>query len=107
MPTRSSASAANAARPTVSPEEAVAALAADYDPELVASTLRRLQRYQAESGRTCERCQERKPLSAFSRDSRDPVGLRRYCRECDARAYQARVSDPLRVAAALYNSEAP
>ncbi len=71
-------------------EESVARLAAEYDEDLVASAVRRLRQLQGESGRTCERCRERKPLGAFSRDSRDPVGLRRYCRACDSAAYQAR-----------------
>lgn len=42
------------------------------------------------SGKTCERCRKDKPLSSFSRDSRNRDGLRRYCRECDADAYKQR-----------------
>lgn len=76
--------------------EYMAGIAAEYDAELVAPVLRRLARYQAESGRTCERCGERKRLGDFGRDSREPSGRLRYCRECkreqNAISYAKRVS---------------
>jgi hypothetical protein len=78
---------------SLSPEELVADVAASYDAELVASSIRRLHALQAGSGRTCERCHERKSLSGFSRDARDPIGLRRYCRGCASAAYRARTAD--------------
>ena len=76
-----------------SPEELVAAVAGQYDDDgtLTEDALLRLKRRQEASGKTCERCKERKPLSAFSRDARNRDGLRRYCRECAATEYQKRV----------------
>ncbi|QNJ56566.1 HNH endonuclease [Arthrobacter phage Elezi] len=41
------------------------------------------------SGKECDRCRETKRLSAFSKDSREPDGLMRYCRACRAAAYRA------------------
>jgi len=72
--------------------EYMAGIAAEYDAELVAPVLRRLARYQAESGRACERCHERKRISEFSRDSRDPSGRRRYCKPCASAEYRTRVN---------------
>ncbi len=34
------------------------------------------------SGKTCSKCQEEKPLSAFTRDGQRPDGLSPWCREC-------------------------
>lgn len=42
------------------------------------------------SGKTCDRCDEDKPLADFSRDSREPDGLRRYCRKCAKESYARR-----------------
>jgi hypothetical protein len=75
-----------AARSAPTAEELVSAVAAEYSPELVDSAVRRLHSYQGGSGRRCERCMERKPLTGFSRDARDKSGLRRYCRECQAKS---------------------
>jgi hypothetical protein len=76
----------------VSPEERLAAIANDYDPEgeLAASALRALARRLADSGKVCARCSAKKRLAHFSRDSREHDGLRRYCRECASLEYRAR-----------------
>lgn len=72
----------------------VADLAARYDlagqgeGTLPASVVRRLHARRAASGKTCERCQERKSLGAFSRHARNPDGLRAYCRNCASDMYQ-------------------
>ncbi|QPX62398.1 hypothetical protein SEA_WARDA_68 [Arthrobacter phage Warda] len=76
-------------------ESLVARVAARYDSgngeaeALTAQALARLAQRRRHSGKTCERCKEDKPLSAFSIDSRNPDGLRRYCRACRSAAYRA------------------
>ena len=73
----------------IDPENLVAQVAAQYDDEegeLTRSALLLLQQRRAAAGKTCERCRERKPLSAFSKDARNPDALRRYCRTCAAKA---------------------
>jgi hypothetical protein len=76
----------------VDPRDLIIETALDYDPEglLVEPALARLAWRKARSGKTCERCRERKALAAFARDSRNTDGLRRYCRECAALADRAR-----------------
>jgi hypothetical protein len=79
---------------TEAPEELVAAAVQEYDlgdpVALQAAVLRRLSYRLARSGKVCERDGLERPLSAFSRDSRNPDGLRRYCRECAAKGYRKR-----------------
>ena len=66
-------------------------LAGQGEGALPASVLRRLHSRQAGSGKDCPRCQERKALSAFSRDSTREDGLRRYCRKCANESERRRV----------------
>lgn len=69
------------------PPPAVVEVAAKYDDEdgeLTAAVLRRLDDRVARAGRTCSKCGERKPLSAFGPDLRDPAGLDRRCRACES-----------------------
>lgn len=77
-----------------SPEEVLTALATKYAPDeadsFAAAVLRRRQERLARSGRECDRCDETKPVTAFSRDSRERDGLRRYCRECASDRYRNR-----------------
>ncbi|WGH21139.1 hypothetical protein SEA_CASSIA_66 [Arthrobacter phage Cassia] len=56
---------------------------------LTAQALARLAYRRRHSGKTCDRCRETKPLSAFSKDSSRPDGLMRYCRACRSAAYRA------------------
>jgi hypothetical protein len=70
--------------PAAEADALVAAIAANYDEELIASTLGRLHRLQAVT--VCDHCKESKPLQAFSVQSREPDGLRRTCRKCIAAA---------------------
>ncbi|OII27542.1 hypothetical protein [Frigoribacterium sp. MCBA15_019] len=74
---------------TNTPEERVRAAADQYDDErgtLAASALAVLARRQATAGKTCARCGERKPFSAFGQDARKDDGLTSRCRRCRARA---------------------
>ena len=73
--------------------EYVADIAAEYDPELVASTLRRLARYQAESGRTCSVCRAKLPLAEYARDVTAPSGLDATCKGCRRAARNATRGD--------------
>lgn len=77
----------------------IRAVAQKYDgsdneaARLTESTARRLAWRKRNAGKACDRCRETKPVSAFSRDSREPDGLRRYCRDCASRNYRtARVN---------------
>lgn len=73
---------------TNTPEERVRAAAGRYDDErgtLTASALAALARRQATAGKTCARCGERKPFSAFGRDTAQRDGLRGDCRSCRRR----------------------
>lgn len=78
----------------------LAAIAARYDGQdneaarLEAGARRRLEYRRRHSGKSCDRCRETKALSAFSRDSREKDGLRRYCRACDALGARNRVNKP-------------
>jgi len=74
---------------SATPEERVRAAAGRYDDErgtLTASALAALARRQATAGKTCARCGERKPFSAFGQDARKDDGLTSRCRKCRARA---------------------
>lgn len=51
--------------------------------QLYNATLRRLDWRRRRGFRTCSRCGLDKKPNAFSVDSRERDGLRRYCRECD------------------------
>lgn len=79
-------------------EERLARLAARYDAgngegeALTREALERLAYRRRYSGKRCDRCREEKLLSAFSRDSTRPDGLRRWCRSCDAANYRRRVN---------------
>ena len=42
----------------------------------------------------CRACGEDKPLEAFNKDGKRSDGRRTRCRECDAKSFQARYSDP-------------
>jgi CRISPR/Cas system-associated protein Cas10 (large subunit of type III CRISPR-Cas system) len=68
------------------PERLIRDVARRYDQGglLADGALRLLERLTAESGKTCAGCRERRPLSAFGRDSREAVGLSRLCRRCIA-----------------------
>ncbi|UIW13323.1 hypothetical protein SEA_CREWMATE_72 [Arthrobacter phage Crewmate] len=78
----------------VTPAARISRVAARYDDgngeaqALTAQALARLAQRQRHSGKTCSRCQEVKPLSAFGLDSTRPDGLRRHCRSCIS-AYNA------------------
>lgn len=64
--------------------EELSDLAADYDEELVASTVRRLFELQERAGKTCSSCGERKILPAFGKDPVRPDGLDVRCLKCNA-----------------------
>ncbi|AYN57788.1 hypothetical protein PBI_DRMANHATTAN_70 [Arthrobacter phage DrManhattan] len=76
-------------------ERRLAAIAARYDygdgegEALTREAMARLAYRRKRSGKTCDRCREFKPMSAFSRDSSRPDGLRRYCRACASARYRA------------------
>ena len=92
-------------------ENRIRALSDHYDHmgegegTLAESTLRRLHVRQAASGKTCERCQVRKPLSAFSIHARNRDALRNYCRECANKAEKLRVNGQSGAPMALSISE--
>ncbi|UYL87673.1 HNH endonuclease [Arthrobacter phage VResidence] len=75
-------------------EEAVtdrlARLAARYDTgngeaeAMTKEAIERLAYRRRHSGKTCSRCGEDKPLSAFASDSRRPDGLAYSCKQCEA-----------------------
>lgn len=75
----------------------LASLAARYDAgngeaeALTAQALARLAYRRRHSGKTCSRCQQDKPTSAFGPDGSRPDGLSHRCRDCDnERKRQAR-----------------
>lgn len=75
----------------VTPAARIAQAAQAYDSgngeaqALTAQALARLAYRRRHSGKTCDRCRETKPLSAFGLHSREPDGLRRECKACIAR----------------------
>lgn len=77
-------------------DELLAAVTSRYDgpdneaARLLEQTQGRLAWRLRHSGKECERCRESKSLAGFSRDSRNPDGLRRYCRQCDSSGYKGR-----------------
>ncbi|QOP65195.1 HNH endonuclease [Arthrobacter phage Tuck] len=77
------------------PVSRISRVAASYDSgngeaqALTAQALARLAYRRRHSGKTCDRCRETKPLSAFSKDVSRPDGLMRYCRACRSAAYRA------------------
>lgn len=81
----------------------IAATAARYDgaddeaARLTAQALARREWRLRRSGKTCSRCSQTKPISAFGPDSRRPDGLRYSCRPCEARRARERAAfDELR-----------
>lgn len=78
-------------------ERSLATLAARYDygngegAALTREALARLADRRKRSGKTCSRCNEFKPMSAFGPDGARPDGLSHRCRSCDnARKREAR-----------------
>lgn len=69
--------------------ERLARVAAQYaaDPEeaeaLTRAALARLESRRKRSGKTCSRCSEFLPMSAFGPDGARPDGLSHRCRSCD------------------------
>lgn len=82
----------------MSPEERIRLVAARYDGDddearrLGDEALQRLAWRKRRSGKECARCGERKPLSAFGRDTRERDGLHRLCRGCRSTVREARLS---------------
>lgn len=84
---------------TDSVADRISRLAARYDAgngeaeALTREALARLAYRRRYSGKTCSRCGEDKPLSAFAADNRRPDGLAYSCKSCEAaRKRQARVN---------------
>ncbi|QHB36651.1 hypothetical protein SEA_ADOLIN_69 [Arthrobacter phage Adolin] len=71
-------------------ERRLAAIAARYDygdgegEALTREAMARLAYRRKRSGKTCSRCDEFKPMSAFATDPRRPDGLAYSCKGCDA-----------------------
>jgi hypothetical protein len=57
----------------------------DLFPEVTATALQaRLDYRRKHSGKTCAKCGEARPLSAFTRDPAKPDGLSKRCKKCEA-----------------------
>lgn len=56
-----------------------------WDDEVADSAARALARRQASAGKTCARCGQEKPFSAFGVDSTSASGRRSWCRVCRSR----------------------
>ncbi|WVX87918.1 hypothetical protein SEA_BERRIE_67 [Arthrobacter phage Berrie] len=80
------------------PVARISRVAARYDSgngeaqALTAQALARLAQRQRHSGKTCDRCHEVKPLSAFGLNSRERDGLNRTCKPCRNAAERDRVN---------------
>ena len=62
----------------------------DHEADRLAEgALQRLAWRRRNSGKACDRCRATKAVSSFSKDSRNPDGLRRYCRECASATYKS------------------
>ncbi|QIG58543.1 HNH endonuclease [Arthrobacter phage DrSierra] len=59
---------------------------------LTREALARLAYRQRHSGKTCDRCRETKPLSAFGVNARERDGLNRTCKPCRNTAERDRVN---------------
>lgn len=69
------------------PEERVreATEALGWEQDVADSAVRALARRQATAGKTCGRCGQEKPFSAFGFDSTSSTGRRSWCRTCRSR----------------------
>lgn len=71
----------------ISAEERVrdATRALGWENDVADSAARALARRQASAGKTCARCGQEKPFSAFGVDSTSASGRRSWCRVCRSR----------------------